>query len=103
MLTLSADEAKIWLEREVGHLVYLHVENNPIGYLRNIAVKLQSAHVHGDGLYRIYITWGNPDGLLQFNDITHFYNDHETLVCTAYDTQSRISHSVEIRTSPFES
>lgn len=101
MLTLSVAEARLRMQQLVGKTVYLHVEDNPTGYLRNIAMHLKAVHIHGEGPYRLYLEWQDPDGVLQFNDMTDFYTDEDALICTAYDSQSRISHSVEMRNRPF--
>lgn len=101
MNTLGVEEARSWLQEKRGQQVYLHMEDNPIGYLRNAAVQLKDGHIHGVDLYRVYLEWTNPNGIVQLNDVTDFCIDDDALVCTAYDSQSRISHSLEIRDRPF--
>ncbi|WAH35864.1 DUF1806 family protein [Alicyclobacillus dauci] len=100
MRELTIDEAKQWLQTRIGRTVYLHMESNPEGYIRNIPVHLRAVHIRGEGPYRVYVEWDNPQGILQVNDITDVYEDEAVLVFTAYDTQTRISHNLEISVQP---
>lgn len=97
---MTVQEAQTWLQARVGQSVYLHLESNPQGYIRNAEVTLKSGHIHGDGPYRIYVQWDNPTGLVQLNEVTDIYEDEHVLIFTAYDTQTRISHNLEISTQP---
>ncbi|MFB5190303.1 DUF1806 family protein [Alicyclobacillus fastidiosus] len=96
MQVKSVDEAKAWLAQYVGQTVYLHMEVNPQGYIRNVPVLLKLAHIHGDGAYRVYLEWEQPNGIVQLNDVTDFYEENGVFIFTAYDNQSRIAHSLEV-------
>ncbi|MFD1673358.1 DUF1806 family protein [Alicyclobacillus fodiniaquatilis] len=100
MQSLSVQDAEAWLKRHQGLTLYVHLEVNPQGYIRNAKVAFRAGHIKGAGPYRVYLTWDDPEGMVQLNEITDFYEENACLICTAYDTQSRIAQSVVLSPVP---
>lgn len=102
MRVLGVEEAVTWLNNYQNRDVYLHMEVNPHGYLRNAKVRLQSSHIHGDDDYRVYLTLSEPTGLVQLNGVTEICEDKGVLIFTAYDTQDRILETLIVSPSPLD-
>lgn len=100
MEKLSLEQTQAWFAKVCGLRIYLHMEVNPEAYIRNAYVNLVSAHIIGDGPYRIHLQWTEPQGIMTINDISEMYDDGGILVCTGYDSQTRIAQTLSVSLQP---
>jgi hypothetical protein len=93
------DAFEHWANRHV----YVHLETNPVSYWRNGRILLTTAHVKGQGPYRLFLEFDHKAGLIQVGELTHMKLQQGRIALVGYDKQQRIAQTIEVSETPLVS
>lgn len=90
------------LDRFAGQTVHVHAEVIPGGFLRNMRVEVEQAHLRGGDACRVALRCAGG-AWVRMEDLTHWEIDAEErlIFCAFGDEQSRLSRTLEISLHPF--
>lgn len=90
------------LDQFAGQVVYVHAEQIPGGFLRNMRVSVQQAYLRGGGSCRVALRC-EDDAWVRMEDLTHWEVDTEgrLIFCAFGDEQQRLARTLEISSRPF--
>jgi len=89
------------LARFVGARAFVHAEWIPGGFLRNMQVQVEAAHLRGRGPYRVALRCAG-DAWVRIEDVTDWEDDAQGRVCLLAfgDAEQRLARTLEVSPRP---